>query len=66
MTELTYVPWSECRVGHWNALVYVGLDIPKLQEGIVRNQAVLEQEAENHLDNCEWWGDWTKCSCGGR
>jgi hypothetical protein len=27
-------------------------------------QAALEQEAENHPDDCEWWGDWQACSCG--
>jgi hypothetical protein len=58
------VPVNATRVGPWDAIVYQEADQRYLDELISTNQAILEQEAEIHPEDCPWWHDWHRCSCG--
>ena len=48
-------------VGPWRAVEYREFD---MEHQIALAQEALEQEFELHPDDCPWWEDWHRCSCG--
>lgn len=57
MTTLYLEAPNKVMVGPWSAVQYVSVDLAEAE-------AALEQAAEEHPDDCPWWGDWHRCSCG--
>ena len=55
---------SFTKLGPWNAIVYHQVTQAYLDQLKSDNQAILEEEAEIHTDECDWWHDWHQCNCG--
>jgi hypothetical protein len=64
MSDNVWIANDVVSVGPWRALEYREVNVRLLENMVSDVQAALEQEAENHPDDCEWWGDWQACSCG--
>jgi len=64
MNENVWVPKRMVYVGPWAAVQYHEVDVAQLEQAVVDAQVALEQEAENHTDDCNWWQDWHACNCG--
>ena len=62
--ETAWVPWQRVFVGSWTAIQFQEVNVSQLEQALVSAQVALEEEAQEHTDECSWWQDWHACNCG--
>lgn len=62
--ETTWVGWQRVFVGPWQAIQFQEVNVQELEQALLSAQVALEEEAEEHTDECSWWQDWHQCNCG--
>lgn len=62
--DIVWVASKLVNVGPWQAIQFQEVNIAQLEQTLMEAQVALDEEAEEHKDECSWWQDWHSCNCG--